>query len=190
MFFYPRENECVWGEDLKPNGHETWNKEEFSIYWERNKFLFFDLPPELIEQWVFRYFDSHPHCYIPLSDIKCTKVKIEPREFMDNVRSATDNILNPDWDYEVFHNNPKGHPTSNALDQGSWDYPPVLLSVPDGFTDGYDSWPEAKYLLIEGHQRRRYLNALLHRNKALQKQEVYIIESPVVASLRTIKIHK
>ncbi len=183
MFICPVDTKCVWQKELCPIGHESFRKESFDDYWLRNRDHFHGLPADLVEQWVFRYFCKHPHSYIPLSSLTYSRQKMTPADFMRLVKSATDNCLDPEWDYEVFHKCPGGHPTSDALDRGRWDYPPILLSVPNGFHDGLKSWPDAKYILIEGHQRRRYLNALIHRGVVMPAQEVLLLESPIVDML-------
>lgn len=50
-----------------------------------------------------------------------------------------------------------------ALDQGEWDYAPPVLCTPNGFIDTLGTVIDANYLIVEGHSRRRYLNALIEQ---------------------------
>jgi hypothetical protein len=52
------------------------------------------------------------------------------------------------------------HATARALDSGTWDFPMVLLSTPGGVIDGNRPLPDVRLVIVEGHQRHRYLNAL------------------------------
>lgn len=73
--------------------------------------------------------------------------------------------MDAEWDYECLNRWPN-HPTVTPFERsGTWDYPIVVLETPNGFRDYGGAKPLAKYLLIEGHQRLRYLNALVAREE-------------------------
>ena len=58
----------------------------------------------------------------------------------------------------------------------------VLLSTPHGVIDNGAAHPEVRYVLIEGHQRHRYLNALHARGTPPPgPHEVIILTSPLVS---------
>ena len=69
--------------------------------------------------------------------------------------------------------------TAVALDDGEWDIAPIVLRTPNGFLDTYGHQIDAGFLLIEGHKRRRYLNALVERGRELIDQRVFVIDSPL-----------
>jgi len=49
------------------------------------------------------------------------------------------------------------------------------MPTPNGFVN-HDRQPvQRPYLLIEGHNRRRYLNALVHRGQTFSELPVFII---------------
>jgi hypothetical protein len=71
----------------------------------------------------------------------------------------------PEWDRqpEVFLRNFHGkkfEPFSSLDATGTWNIPPVVLATPAGVRIAKGDFPEARYWLIEGHMRRRYLGAL------------------------------
>ncbi len=66
-------------------------------------------------------------------------------------------------------------PTAKALDEGAWDYAPVILSTPGGYICPKGEHIAKDYLLIEGHSRHRYLNALIHHGKKLDDQRVFVL---------------
>jgi hypothetical protein len=70
-----------------------------------------------------------------------------------------------------------GAPTATALDKGRWDYAPIVLPTPNGFIYTIGMFIDSKYLLVEGHQRRRYLNALVHRGVVLEPQRVILLDT-------------
>jgi hypothetical protein len=88
--------------------------------------------------------------------------------------------LDPDFDFEAFNKNNQwgGHPTSLAMNAtGTWDYPLLILETPTGIIDYGDmpSRPDVKFLLIEGHSRFRYLNALAARSADAKEHEVFVL---------------
>jgi hypothetical protein len=58
---------------------------------------------------------------------------------------------------------------------GTWDYPIVVMETPDGISGWGQSWPDLRFLLIEGHSRFRYLNALHHRGEGNSTHELFIL---------------
>ena len=58
----------------------------------------------------------------------------------------------------------------------------ILLNTPNGIEDGGEQKADVRFVIVEGHQRHRYLNAL-HAlgNPPKGPHKVFIVSSPVVA---------
>lgn len=70
-----------------------------------------------------------------------------------------DSDQDPDFNHAVFHG--KDFEPGRTMDAtGTWNIPPVILEAPSGLLTDEGARPEARYRLIEGHQRRCYLHAL------------------------------
>ncbi|MCY1083745.1 hypothetical protein [Archangium lansingense] len=71
------------------------------------------------------------------------------------------------------------HPTVAALLRGTWDYPIVVLETPSGIRRREGPARGDRFLLIEGHQRTRYLNVLAHRGVRTGPHQVFVLQSPI-----------
>ena len=170
-----------WPEHLKPIGEGTFDKEVFEIWWGRHKESFQHLDSRILEQWVHRHWHCSPYSFVPLATLKSTLISMSPSEIIKATFNRCDEYKNPDYDYSAFHGahfeNGK-HPTALALDEGEWDFPIIMIHTPNGFLSR-ELKMQNEYLLIEGHQRVRYANALMHRGVDLIPQKVFLLESPI-----------
>ncbi|MET4103129.1 hypothetical protein ABIE58_002566 [Roseovarius sp. MBR-78] len=179
IFVPPVERVSVWNSTLKAKEHSRFDLESFDSWWKRNYAIISHLNKEICEQWIYKYGPDHPHSYLELDKVSWTQEMWTPEHFVQSVRSATDNRLAPEFDYEVFNRDGfNTHPTATALNLGSWDFAPIVLYTPGGFLDRYRAMQNYEYLLIEGHQRRRYLNALVAQGQQLSEQRVFVLISP------------
>lgn len=91
--------------------------------------------------------------------------------------------LHARFDYEVFQRRggDDRHATAKVLDGGTWDYPLVVLETPHGVRNEGEIHDEVRWVIVEEHQRHRYLAALhaLGRTPA-GPHAMYIISSPVI----------
>ncbi len=184
MFSLSEWPEEVWDETLKPIGYggHSHELEKLDPWMERTGRLLGHLHPEIREQWIYRHWKYSQLNFIPLDDLTWAEETWEPNYFMENVRTWRGNDeLDPDHDYNAFAEPEVGTKlqTAIALDSGKWDYAPIVLRTPGGFVDTLGKVIKANYLLVEGHQRRRYLNALLHRGIEVAPQRVFVLESPI-----------
>lgn len=167
---------------MKPLGFETTEVEPFPDWWERHKAKLSNLHPEICEQWIYRHWERSPLSFLPLDRLEWTEDRWSPQRFLSEVGlSGGQDPIDPVWDYCSFHEFPD-NPTARALDQGAWDFPPVLLKTANGFYDVHGLLCERSYLLVEGHQRRRYLGALVARGNKLDDQRVFILALNLAAS--------
>lgn len=86
--------------------------------------------------------------------------------------------MDPEHDYKVFSGSPaSGGPlrTAAAMNRGNWDYAPIVLATPGGFLCAIGEHIEKEFLLIEGHKRHRYLNALEFMGKRLGPQRIFVL---------------
>lgn len=167
---------CIWLDNLKPRGEDS-EKESFEDWWKRNKSSLGHLHPQIAEQWPYRHWDHTSYRFIDLAELTWTKEIWPTQKIIDEV-FIWGWTLDPDHDYESFNRFGETQTSKPMNATGTWDYPIIILKTPDGVHDGQEEKPEVRYLLIEGHSRFRYLNALLHRKGAAEEHAVFVIESP------------
>ncbi|MBY5974509.1 hypothetical protein KUV28_19295 [Ferrimonas balearica] len=173
--------DLVWPDCLEPKGYGDLSVEDFSSWWKRNGEELKHLPEALAEQWIYRHWRDSVASFIPIDDLECREETWPPDDFVTKVGTVRGNEpLNPEHDFEVFSGLRTGERlmTAQALDTGHWDYPPIVLETPEGFIDCIGHHIKTEYFLVEGHKRRRYLNALLKRGEAVSDQRVLVICSP------------
>lgn len=175
--------DCEWDPNLTPQGYGGLKVESYADWEERIGHNISNLHPEIREQWVHRHWTQSRMAFLPLETLTWREERWAPEKFLSEVKTWRGNeALDPEHDYNAFARPEMGgkHPTAVALDQGEWDYAPPVLCTPNGFIDTLGTVIDANYLLVEGHCRRRYLNALIERGQALEDQRVFVMESPMV----------
>ena len=181
MFKIDQKYGCCWPDVLKPIGEGTLGKEAFAQWWARNRRNLPGLPADLCEQWIFRHWTNSPFTFLPLDSLIVEREQWEGDDLLKSIYRAFGGELSPQFDYETFQRQggDDRHQTAKALDTGTWDYPMVLLSTPAGVMDSDDPHPHVRYVIVEGHQRHRYLNAL-HAlgNPPTGPHEVLILSYP------------
>jgi len=152
----------AWPETLRPIGESTHAKEPFNDWWDRNRHVLAHLPQDLTEQWIYRHWTYSPFSFLPLDNLEWERRSWCSADLLASVHRAWGGELHPEFDYEAFQRRggTDRPATALALDAGTWDYPMVLLSTPFGVIDGGTPLPDVRLVIVEGHQRHRYLNAL------------------------------
>lgn len=174
--------ESPWSDGLMPIGEGDVNKESFAEWWKRVQRELAHLPPDLCEQWIYRHWKGSPFRFLNLASIKWERRVWEGEDFLATVYRALDDPLDPEFDFNQFQGKLPGwkHPTALALDEGTWDYPVVLLRTPDGIVDNGATHNDVRFVLVEGHQRHRYLNALHALGRApTGPHDTIIISAPL-----------
>lgn len=154
--------EFCWPKIFRPCGESTLDKEPFDIWWNRNRRLLSHLPADLCEQWVYRHWAHSPFGFLPLDTLQWKREKWEGAALLSKVYRAWGGDLSPQFDYDTFQRQggDDRHQTAIALDAGTWDYPMVVLSTPYGVRNSGKEHLGVRFVIVEGHQRHRYLNAL------------------------------
>jgi hypothetical protein len=163
---YPFNLDCpgdfAWPIHLEPLNRDSVYKESFQDWWERVKSELSHLAPDLCEQWIYRHWTNSPFTFLPLNTLNWERKSWDGKILLSSIYRAWGGELHPQFDYDTFQR--KGgnnrHPTALALDQGTWDYPMILLSTPNGVVDNGHILTDVRFVIVEGHQRHRYLNAL------------------------------
>lgn len=152
----------VWPKALRPIGESTLDKEPFEPWWARNRQVLKHLPEDLCEQWIYRHWTHSPFSFLPIEDLTWERRHWDGAQLLASLHRAWGGELHPQFDYDTFQRRGGAdrHATAIALDHGTWDYPMVLLSTPCGVVDGGEVLPDVRLVIVEGHQRHRYLNAL------------------------------
>jgi len=173
----------VWPAALTPINEGEFNKENFGEWWNRHEDTLKHLHSLICEQWIHRHWTHSPFAFLPLDDLSWHVEKMTPHEVFDLVHREFAQTLNPDFDLGVFQKPPLGEklPTAAAIDEGTWDFPIVTLRVPNGIIGLKGEFPDVRLVLVEGHQRHRYLHALHAFGKAPNgPHDVFILESRLV----------
>ena len=174
-------HESVWPSELErlENDDDAWDPETFDAWRERTKGLTGTLPDEVCEQWIYRHSGHSPMQFLELHRLSCNEVTWSPEHFLAQVGTIYGNdSMDPVHDLDVYSRRGLGgakHATAKALDEGAWDYAPVVLHVPGGYICPAGQHIQRDYLLIEGHSRHRYLNALIHDGRKLAGQRVFVL---------------
>jgi len=176
----------AWPEALRPVGEATAEKEPFAEWWARNGEYLAHLPSDLCEQWIYRHWLNSPFSFLPLEDLAWERRVWDGAELLRSICRAWGGELHPQFDYETFQRNggDDRHATAVALDGGTWDYPMVLLATPHGVVNEGETRSDVQLVIVEGHQRHRYLNALhaLGRPPA-GPHETIVLNSPLIESM-------
>ncbi|MGE6695720.1 MAG: hypothetical protein BVN33_14310 [Proteobacteria bacterium ST_bin13] len=154
--------EPVWPEHLRPVGEGSFDKEDFATWWARHGAELGHLHPQLCEQWIHRHWTYSRFAWIPLGSLRWRLETMTGEAILGSIRREYGGELHPEFDYKTFARDDYlgRHQTAIALDSGTWDYPMVLLSTPNGVVSGGEDLADVRLVLVEGHQRHRYLNAL------------------------------
>lgn len=172
-------NVSAWDPALEPRNWGSFDIEPFDCWARRNHEALLHIHPEICEQWLYRHWLQSPMCFIELDNLHWQMVEWEPAYFLTAVGTywgADD--FEPEFDFNTFHQQggKSRHRTAVALDSGAWDYAPIVLATEQGFISTQGNYVNRPFLLVEGHQRRRYLNALASRGKALKRQRVFVLK--------------
>lgn len=183
MLDFRRSRPSVWPEHLKPEGEGSIHKESFEPWWARHAPELAHIHPQLAEQWIHRHWGDTEFDFLPLETLAWELVTLSGEEILASVTREVARNLDPEFDYEQFQGM-QGFPkaqTAIELDEGSWRLPIVTLSTPSGWLARRGPLPGERLMLLEGHQRHRYLNAL-HALAMPPKgpHQMFIVQSPVV----------
>jgi hypothetical protein len=181
---------AAWPDALRPIGEATHAKEPFGTWWARHQKVLAHLPEDLCEQWIYRHWTHSPFSFLPLDDLACERRLWSGEGLIASIHRAWGGELHPQFDYDTFQRRGGAdrHATALALDQGTWDYPMVLLSTPSGVIDGGNVLPNVRLVIVEGHQRHRYLNALHVLGRApAGPHETIILSTPLTHAGPTTK---
>jgi hypothetical protein len=183
MFDFREHRPPVWREDLKPLKEGTMYQEPFETWWARTQSELSHLHPRLAEQWIHRHWGGTEFRFLPLDTLRWELVTMSGEEILTTVQREISKRLDPEFDYEQLHGElgfPKSQ-TAIELDEGSWHFPIVSLSTPSGWASRCEDFPDARLMLVEGHQRHRYLNALHALGKPpAGPHEMFVLHSPLV----------
>lgn len=180
----------VWPLHLRPIGDNTHEKEPFVRWWARNIGQIGHIHPQLAEQWIYRHWYYTNFAFLPLDTLTWELIDMDGEEILTRVRREISKRVDPEWDYNQFqgmHGLGKSQ-TARDLDRGTWEYPIVALSTPTGWVTrnekhphDFIQLPDERLMLLEGHQRHRYLNALHWRGTPPKgPHRVFIVKSPMV----------
>lgn len=175
MFDLRADLPAAWSEELKPRGESTLQKEPFEAWWARNKFVLSNLHPEIAEQWIYRHWTYSPYCHLPLSELTWRVERWPTVRIIEELRlNRVAGEWNSEFDYKVFHG--KEFEPGRTMDAvGTWNIPIIIIETPHGVLSRSGPHPDARYWLIEGHQRLRYLNALHERNSCAAEHAIFVL---------------
>lgn len=95
--------ECVWPDQLEPEGYGDLSVEDFRCWWDRNSEKLKHLREALAEQWIYRHWRDSVASFIPIEELQCREEVWPPADFVTKVGTVRGNEpLNPKHDFEVF----------------------------------------------------------------------------------------
>lgn len=169
------------------------SKESFAAWWGRNRGSLNHLPADLCEQWIYKHLTNSPFCFPPLDSLSWSRACWTGEKLLASVYRAWGGELEPSFDYATFQGRGGDDrlQTAVALDAGTWDYPMVLLSTPDGVIDLGEVRPDVRFVIVEGHQRHRYLNAMHALGRPpMGPHQVIILHTPLTEDVGTPSGHR
>lgn len=172
----------AWPDVLRPLGENTLDKESIASWWQRNRRALAHLPEDLCEQWIYRHWTHSPFDFFPLDSLIWEHQSWSGETLLKSIYRAGGGELKPQFDYDTFQRRggDDRHATARALDSGTWDYPMILLATPYGVIDRGEVRPDVRLVIVEGHQRHRYLNALHALGRSPSGlHEVIVISTPL-----------
>lgn len=168
--------DLAWDEALKPRSLDPHGREPFDAWWSRHGARFPNLDSRVLEQWVHRHWGLSPYRNLLIERISSREESWPTDKILREVVNYAARHLNPSWDLSTF--NGKDFEPGATMDRtGTWDMPMLILEHLHGFLGPKGSRSDARYWLIEGHQRFRYLNALAHFQKPLAQSHAVLILS-------------
>lgn len=183
MFDFTTKRKSEWAARLRPPVDGWQDEQGFGTWWAEHEQELTHLHPKLVEQWVYRHWGGTEFHFLPLETLTWELAVMTGDEILSRVTREIAKKLEPEEDYPQMAglgSFPKFR-AADELDQGTWNYPIIALSTPSGWFSKYHEQPDKRLMLVEGHQRHRYLNALHARQTPpLGPHEVFIIHSPVV----------
>lgn len=149
-----------WDEALRPDRDDGGGKWSEAEWLARTAASVGHLDPLVPLQWIYRHWDMSPYQGLPLARLSCVLETWTTQRILTEVGWRL-----PEWDRqpEVFLSYFRGkqsEPFASMDATGTWNIPPVVLATPTGVRTEKGDFPDARYWLIEGHVRRRYLGAL------------------------------
>ncbi|MCQ0986499.1 hypothetical protein [Jiella marina] len=176
--------EKIWPEHLKPIGEDTLlEKESFAEWWSRHHDELDHLPAIVCEQWIHRHWLNSPWSFLPLDSLQWERTTESGEYILQTIYSPWDRHTCPQFDYETFQQTGGEDrlPTAKALDSGTWDYPVVAIRTPHGIKEMGKNHLGVRRMVVEGHQRLRYLRALhMLGQPPVGPHEVITLSSPLL----------
>ena len=161
-----------WPKHLEPVGLGDGNQPPFEEWWGVAASELGHLGREVAEQWPYRHWNHSPYSDIPFNELDVCRVVWAAEQVLERLFVSDRKFVLADYDYGVFYEskNPGEdalEPGRRMLETGTWRTPVLALETPNGFIHREGSFPDQRYLLIEGHCRHRCLNSsviVLSRN--------------------------
>jgi hypothetical protein len=176
------EHECVWDETLKPIGEYPWEKESsFPDWWKRVNKQLGHLRPQIAEQWIHRHWKRTPFKHVQLENLTWRLEQWKTSDIFEKIYVRNDcwrnglDSLTPDGDYEE-NKNDEDQPAKSLRSIGTWDYPIVVISTPNGVRDYDEHLAHVRFCMIEGHWRLQLLWAWASKKLAADRHQVFVLE--------------
>ena len=161
-----------WPEEWQPRGWQSFEHEDFEVWWERLGSQFPNLDPRVLEQLVHRHFELSFFSGFPLLEFRSELELLPTGQILrdvgyDDCWSTTHTPESLDAHYKDINHEAyavgRQEPFKTLNASGTWKTPILLVHSPTGFVSGDRPLPEFRLWLLEGHRRLDYLRALAPR---------------------------
>lgn len=149
------------------------DKEPFSEWWPRVRYLLKHVPENVAEHWIYENFGSSPYAFLPLDRLRFehqvwSLVQLDAVSFGSNWRNKDDLTR---LDGAQLRNDKLALMMINA---GTWPHSVLVLDNHDGLKERSGE-PMGRWHLIEGHRRLTYLRCLAHKGTAKAEHGVWVV---------------
>lgn len=171
----------TWPDTLSPIGEGSFDKEPFEDWWNRNGARLANLHPQIAEQWVYKHWSLALFKFLELDRLAWSVHQLSTLDYLKNVHLEFGGPCVAEHDYHVFEGAFRGRKTATAENwcDGTWTFPPLVLSTPEGIIGHEGEFPTVRMVVVEGSLRYRYLSCLHERGEDTGPHDFYLLESPL-----------
>lgn len=157
---------------MRPINNDTFNKEEFPLYYDRVRDYLPNVPECVFENWIHRHYtDLDRYSFLGFDKMIFTREKWKIDKIYHDVNSFDGNPILDRWGYQLYDPYNNSWLKKYMLTNLTWNVPIIVLQ-----NDRYSDMGRP-YHLIEGHRRLNYFRELYRKekHKLLDEHEIWLV---------------